>query len=222
MSEQKGKLFIAAFSALLAVSLLIAASYSIFPSQEGTNPLPSPTASLTPQPTMEPSTLTPVPNVPTASPPTSNYSPLPIMVDMSPDPANHSFAYTVGRGKSISLEVNMTSYSEVEYTVPLYLAIAGFENQGSGSIVIATPPAPYSSQLPWPSEHIDHSNNTLPLTATFDINPLTIEPMDNAISRMTLEAAENAAIGSYMILISTGNLQHPQRGDTGFQVRVEP
>ncbi len=223
MSEQKGKLFMAAFSALLAVSLLIAASYSIFPSQEGINPLPSPTASPTPLPTVGPSTVAPAP---TASPSTSSYSPLPLLVDLTPDPpvtASPGRAYIVGRGESISLEVNVISYSEAKYTTPLYLAIGGFENQGSGYIVIATPPAPYSSQLPWPSKYVQQSNDTLPLTAEFDINPLTIEPMGKAVSRMTLEAAENATVGSYHILINLGgNLQHPQRGDTGFEVRVEP
>ncbi len=219
MSEQKAKLFIAAFSAIFVVSLLIASSYSIFPSKEGINA--SPMASPTAQPTMEPSTGTPTP-APTASPPTSNYSPIPINVDISPDPvkADHFVGYIVRRGESVSLEVNVTSISEIEYTVPLYLAIDGYENHVSDFIVIATPPEPYSSQLPWPSNRIDKSNDTLPLTATFDINPLTIEPMGNVVSRMTLKAAENATVGSYMITIGLDKQSH--RGTTGFFVRVDP
>ena len=221
MSEQKAKLFIAAFSAICAVSILLATSYGVFPTKEGGNTSPSPLASPTPQPTMEPSTVPALP-VPTASPPTSNYSPIPIIVDISPDPerGDHFVGYTVHRGESISLELNATSISEIEYTVPLYLAVDGYEYHVIDFLVIATPPEPYSNQLPWPSSIVDQSNDTLPLTATFDTNPLTIEPMGNAVSRLTLRAAENASIGSYMIAIGLDKQSH--RGDTGFEVMVEP
>jgi len=229
MSEQKAKLFLSFLLAIIMVSTMAGVSYTFFSSQQGTTkpPMASPTTQSTLEPSVMPSSIPPeIPPLLQPSP-SSSFSPsIPLYIDFSAEPGENGLvSVNVARGKSAPLDVILTSRSsETEYIIPLYLAITAFENQilQSGYKILAIPPEPYSTQFPWPSGLIDQSNNTMPFTATFDANPLTIEPMGKLVSRITFQAAENATIGSYYVAMGLGNCNQTNPGETIFEVMVEP
>jgi hypothetical protein len=230
VSEQKPKMFLAIILALLSVSMLAGASYQFFPSQEGTNVSPLPSAPVTPStmpiPFPTTSNVLPVPS-PVESPSTNNTvsPPFPsLLIELSPFPGVDGSLY-VAQGESITINLTLTSYSDqTEFTIPLYLAIGAFQNQplGSGYKIIALPPAPYSSQLPWPAGHIDNSSDPKPFTATFDSNPTALKPNESRTTALTIRAAENATLGAYSMVVELGNWQQTNVGGTTFQLTVTP
>lgn len=227
VSEQKPKIILAIFLAILSVSMLAGASYSFFPSQEGTqfSPLPSPqeTQSTMPSPVPHPTTAP----SPVESPSTNNTVSPPqpsLFIELSPWPGI-SGSLNVAQGESITINVTLTSCSnQTEFTIPFYLAIGAFQNQPlkPGYKIIATPPPPYSSQLPWPAGHIDQSSEPNPFSATFDSNPMVLKPNESKTTILRIQAAENATLGAYSMVVELGNWQQTNVGGTTFQLTVTP
>ena len=130
----------------------------------------------------------------------------------------------VTQGSSISINVTLTSLSnQTEFTVPLYLAIGAYQNQPlkPGYKVITTPPAPYSSQLPWPAGDIDSSTEPKPFTATFDSNPIVLKQNETKTTSLTIHAAANTSLGAYSMVVELGNWQQTNVGGTTFQLTVQ-
>lgn len=232
MSEQKPKMFLAIILAIVSVSLLAGVSYRFFPSQESTQNLPQPHPQETPSimPSIAPSPtgyVSPAPS-PIESPSINNTAtpPFPrVLVELSPWPGIDG-SLKIAQGESISINVTLTSYSsQTEFTIPLYLAIGAYQNQPltSGYMIIATPPPPYSNQMPWPSEHIDYSAVSKPFSATYEQNPLILKPKEIATTILTIKAFENATLGTYSMIVELGLWQQPSgTGGTTFQLTVTP
>ena len=184
MSEQKPRISLAILLGIVSVSLLAAASYSLFPSQEDSNIMPEPTM------------------------PTFQISP----VNESPN---------ITQGGSITLSITLVLKSnETEVTVPLYLGSA-YQNQPfSGYTVIATPPPPYSNELPW--EQIDTSTEPKPFTATFDPNPAVLKPNEIRTVILIIHVAENATLGAYNMDVAVSNYPQTSKVAMGFQLTVLP
>ena len=184
MSEQKPRIILAIILGIVSVSLLAAASYNFFPSQEDSNIMPMPTM------------------------PTVQISPI-----------NDSL--TLAQGESIALNITLALQSnETELTVPLYLGSA-YENQPfSGYTVIATPPQPYSDELPW--EQIVTSTEPKPFNATFDPNPAVLKPNEIKTVNLIIYVAENAALGAYNMDVAVSDYPPTFKVGTGFQLTVQP
>jgi hypothetical protein len=182
MSEQKPRIFLAIILAIVSVTLLAAASYSLFPS----SPIPKP---ITPQ-----------------------FRILAI---------NGNF--TVAQGESININLNAvlnSNETHEEITFPLFLG-SQYENQPfSGYTVIATPPSPYSSELPW--EQIDKSTESKPFTATFTPNPAFLATNETKSVNLTIYAAENATLGAYYMDVVMCTYPMASYFATGFQLTVQP
>ena len=182
MSEQKPRIFLAIFLAIVSVTLLATASYSLFPSP----PIPKP---IIPQFRI-------------------------LAIDGN---------FTVAQRESININLNVVSNSNEthgEVTFPLFLG-SQYENQPfSGYTIIATPPSPYSSELPW--EQIDTSTESKPFTATFNPNPAILVPNETRSVDLTIYAAENATIGAYYMDVAMSNYPMTSYFATGFQLTVQP
>ena len=125
----------------------------------------------------------------------------------------------IAQGESITISLTLTLKSnETEVIVPLYLGSA-YENQSfSGYTVIATPPPPYSSELPW--EQINTSTEPKPFTATFDPNPAILKSNEAKTINLTIQVAENAALGAYNMDVAISDYPQTFKVATGFQLTV--
>jgi hypothetical protein len=233
LSVQKSKIVLAVLLAALSVSVLLGTGYRFLPSGNvapiATVPNPQPTSTQISSPVPSPTTNSQIPNpLPVPSPINSSSSnatqtPAPnLLIDWSPQPGINGSLY-VAQGGSISINITLTSLSnETEFTLPLYLAIGAYQNQPLGQyLVITTPPAPYSTQLPYPAGQVDTSTGPKPFTASFDSNPLVLKPQEKKTVILTIHAAENATAGAYSMVVELGNWQETNVGGTTFQLTVQ-
>jgi hypothetical protein len=135
----------------------------------------------------------------------------------STESLNH-FNITKGQTITINAEVDINS-EHPEVTMPFYLSIGAFENKPSSKI-IASPPSPYPI-MPWPS-HDDSPNMKAPFKATFNLNPIKVQPNQNAYSTITITALEEAQIGTYTLLVEIGNCKITSVGGSTFYLTVLP
>jgi hypothetical protein len=116
--------------------------------------------------------------------------------------------------------VSNSSETYVKATFPLFLG-SQYENQPfQGYTVVATPPSPYSSKLPW--EQIDTSTEFKPFNATFDPNPVVLGTNETKTINLTICAAENATLGAYNMNVVMSNYPMTSYFATGFQLTVQP
>jgi len=131
--------------------------------------------------------------------------------------------FTVAQGESITINLNLVFNSNETHdavTFPLFLG-SQYENQPfQGYTVIATPPSPYSSELPW--EQIDTSIEPRPFTATFTPNPAILGVNETKTVNLTIYAAENATLGAYYMDVVMGTYPMTSYFATGFQLTVQP
>ena len=131
--------------------------------------------------------------------------------------------FTVAQVESISINLNLVSTSnetQGEATFPLFLG-SQYENQPfQGYTVIATPPPPYSSELPW--QQIDTSIESKPFTATFTPNPAFLGTNETKSVNLTVYAEENATVGAYYMDVTMSNYPMTSYFATGFQLTVQP
>jgi hypothetical protein len=130
--------------------------------------------------------------------------------------------FSVAQGESININLNVVSNSNEthgEVTFPLFLG-SQYENQPfQGYTVIATPPSPYSSKLPW--AQIDTSTESKPFTATFTPNPAILGTNETKSVNLTIYAAENATLGAYNMDVAMCNYPMTSYFATGFQLTVQ-
>ncbi len=184
MSEQKPKIFIAIFSAIVLVTVLATVSYNFFPSSE---------------------------------PPTGT----PIVPQFRILAINGNFS--VAQGESININLTLVSKSNetnVEVAFPLFLGSQYLNQPFQGYVVVATPPSPYSGELPW--EQIDTSTESKPFTATFDPNPAILSVNETKSVDLTIYAVENATLGPYFMDIVMSTYPKMSYFSTGFQLTVQP
>lgn len=131
--------------------------------------------------------------------------------------------FSVTQGESINVNLNVVSNSNETYgeaTFPLFLG-SQYENQSfQGYAVIATPPSPYSSKLPW--KQIDTSTESKPFIATFMPNPAILANNETKVVYLTIYAAENATLGAYNMDVVMSNYPMTSYFSTGFQLTVQP
>ena len=131
--------------------------------------------------------------------------------------------FSVAQGESINLNLNLVSNSSETYREAIFPLFLGsqHENQSfQGYTVIATPPSPYSSKLPW--EQIDNSTKSKPFTATFSPNPAILGVNETKAVNLTIYAAENATLGAYYMDVAMSNYPMTSYFATGFQLIVTP
>jgi len=206
MINFKTRIVAAVFLALIAGFLVTEASYQLFPTQEPTAKTDTPVVLL----------------MPVSSPNTAfNRAPLQLDVALSQYPSsNQAFNFNISQGETITINVNLTSYSnQTQFTIPLYLSVGAFENQPFPKM-ITTPPSPYPA-LPWPS-HNDSPNATKPFEAGFDSNPITLAPNESKTVVLTITASKNTASGAYTMLLEMGNWKETGLGGVTFQITVLP
>jgi hypothetical protein len=183
MSEQKPRIVLAIFLAVVSVTLLAIASYNFFPSSE-----------------------------PTGTPISPQFRILAI---------SGNFSVTQGESININLTVVLNANeTSQEATFPLFLGSQHVSQPFSGYTVIATPPPPYSSELPW--NQIDTSTESKPLTATFNPNPAILKANETRSVNLTIYAAENATLGAYYMDVAMSNYPMTSYFATGFQLTVQP
>lgn len=131
--------------------------------------------------------------------------------------------FTVAQGESININLtvvlNANETSE-EVAFPLFLGSQYVSQPFSGYAVIATPPPPYSSELPW--EQIDTSTYSKPFTATFDSNPAILTDNETKTVNLTIHAAEDATLGAYYMDVVMSTYPMTAYFATGFQLTVQP
>jgi hypothetical protein len=131
--------------------------------------------------------------------------------------------FSMAQGESINLNLTVVSNSSETYvkaTFPLFLG-SQYENQPfQGYTVVATPPSPYSSKLPW--EQIDTSNESKPFTATFNPNPAILGTNEKKSVNLAIYVTENATIGAYNMDAVMSNYPMTSYFATGFQLTVQP
>jgi hypothetical protein len=131
--------------------------------------------------------------------------------------------FSVAQGESININLtvvlNANETSE-EVTFPLFLGSQYVSQPFSGYTVIATPPPPYSSELPW--EQIDTSTESKPFTATFSPNPAILRVNETKSVGLTIHAAENTPIGAYYMDVVMSTYPKTSYFATGFQLTVQP
>jgi hypothetical protein len=203
------KMISAVVLAVISVSLLAGAIFQFFPTQEPTVKVASPV----------------ILPMPVASPASNNQNtntdamPIQLNVELTQisDASNH-FNFNITQGKTIEINVNLTSVSnDTEFTTPLYLSIGAFNNQPSPKI-ITSPQSPYPV-LPWPG-HGNSPNAAKPFKASFDSNPVTLAPNESKTAILTITALENAQPGTYTMFIEFGNWEKTGLGGLTFQLTV--
>jgi hypothetical protein len=213
MSENKKRIALAIVLAMVSVFLIAEASYLFFPSQDlsvdsttSYNPL------IVPIPTSPPGTPTNNQTI------VNQTSPLLGVVFGQYANSTKSFEFNITQGETIKINVNFSSRSsDIEFTLPLYLSIGAFENKPSPQMIVS-PPWPYPA-LPWPSHH-DSPNASKPFDASFDFNPLTLQPEESKTSILTITALEGAQVGTYTMIVEMGNWNQTGLGGATFKLTV--
>lgn len=203
MSEQKTRITLATVLAVVLVSLIVGAGYRFFPAQE-----PSSNPVILPMPISSPNT-------------TFDRAAMQLDVRLSQYPnSTESFKFNITQSSSIKINVTLSSLSkQTEFTIPLYLSVGAFQNQPFAKI-ITSPPTPYPA-LPWPS-HDDSPAAPKPFEASFDPNPLILKPNESKTTILTITALEDAALGTYTMLVEMGNWEQTGLGGATFQLTVVP
>lgn len=209
MSEQKTRITLATVLAVVLVSLIVGAGYQFFPAQE---PSSNPVILPMPSPTQGPSTN---------NQNTTVKAMLQLDAELSQYPdSTESFRFNITHGETIRINVTLSSLSnQTEFTIPLYLSVGAFQNQPFAK-VITSPPTPYPA-LPWPS-HDDSPAAPKPFEASFDPNPLILKPNESKTTILTITALEDAALGTYTMLVEMGNWEQTGLGGATFQLTVVP
>jgi hypothetical protein len=127
------------------------------------------------------------------------------------------FSFNMTQGSTTKINVAVSSLVNATLTVPLYLSVGAFENQRLPKLIVA-PPSPYPS-LPWTS-YKDSPNMTKPFDASFEINPLTLEPKENKSESLTVRALEDAPIGKYTMFLELGDWEQTGLAAVTFQITV--
>jgi hypothetical protein len=203
VSEQKTRITLATVLAVVLVSLIVGAGYRFFPAQE-----PSSNPVILPMPISSPNT-------------TFDRAAMQLDVRLSQYPnSTESFKFNITQSSSIKINVTLSSLSkQTEFTIPLYLSVGAFQNQPFTK-VITSPPTPYPA-LPWPS-HDDSPAAPKPFEASFDPNPLILKPNESKTTILTITALEDAALGTYTMLVEMGNWEQTGLGGATFQLTVVP
>jgi len=203
VSEQKTRITLATVLAVVLVSLIVGAGYRFFPAQE-----PSSNPVILPMPISSPNT-------------TFDRAAMQLDVRLSQYPnSTESFKFNITQSSSIKINVTLSSLSkQTEFTIPLYLSVGAFQNQPFAKI-ITSPPTPYPA-LPWPS-HDDSPAAPKPFEASFDPNPLILKPNESKTTILTITALEDAALGTYTMLVEMGNWEQTGLGGATFQLTVVP
>jgi hypothetical protein len=131
--------------------------------------------------------------------------------------------FSVAQGESINLNLNLVLNSNEthgEVTFPLFLGSQYLNQPFQGYTVIATPPLPYLSELPW--QQIDTSTESKPFNATFTPNPAFLGTKETKSVNLTIYAAENATLGAYYMDVAMSNYPMTSYFATGFQLTVQP
>ncbi len=204
--KQKFKIIFAILLAIASVSVLIELSYHLFPSQEGTlNLIILPIPASSPNTTFDNKAL----------------QSLQLDVELSQGSnSTEKFMFNITQGSSMTIDLVLSSFSnDTEFTIPLYLSVGAIENQPFAKMIVSAP-SPYPA-LPWPS-HEDSPNATKPFEASFNPNPLTLEPEESKKVTLTINALEDAPIGKYSMFVEMGNWEQTRLGAITFQLTVMP
>jgi hypothetical protein len=193
VSKQKTKIILAIILAIVSVSLIAVASYYFFPTQEALS-----NGEIHHTPPLLDVTL-------------SLYS-----------DATENFRFNITQGENIKINVTLSSFSnDTEFTVPLYLSVGAFDNQPLPSaIMITSPPSPYPA-LPYPSYNVS-TTAPKPFEATFDPNPLTIKSGESGTSILTINALEEAELGTYTMFVQMGNSEQTGLGGATLRITIIP
>ena len=193
MSKQKTRIILAVVLAIALVSLIAVVSYSFFPAKK--------------EPPHE---------VGYHTPPL-----LDVRLSQYPETTDSNY-FRIAKGETVKINVTLLSFSnDTEFTIPLYLSVEAFENQPlPSSILITSPPSPYPV-LPHPS-YEDSSTAPKPFEASFDPNPLIIEPGESRTSILTITTLEAAEVGTYTMFVITGNSEQTDLGGATILLEVIP
>jgi len=112
---------------------------------------------------------------------------------------------SIPQGGSVIIKVTLTSkFEDRNITIPL-------------KITIQDTPISGSSPTPNPT---NSCQTEPPLRYSFDINPVTLIPGETRESILTVTASEDAPIGSYVLLVETGNWELTHVSGATFVLKV--
>jgi hypothetical protein len=193
VSKQKTKIILAVVLATVLVSLMVVASFYLFPARE-------------------------------APPDWEIYHEPPLLdVKLSQYPeTTESNYFSILQGETIKINVTLLSFSnDTEFTIPLYLSVEAFKNEPLPSrIIVTSPPSPYPA-LPYSSYNAS-TTAPKPFEASFDLNPLIIEPGESGTSILTITTLEAADVGTYTLFVNTGNSEQTGLGGATIRLEVMP
>ena len=197
MGKQK-RIILAAVLAIVLVHLTAGAIYYFF----------------TPQKSHEP------PSDWALSPPRESLL-LDVRLSQSPE-TTRSNEFNITKGATVKINVTLTSHSnDTVFTLPLYLSVGAFEQWPLDSaIMITSAPSPYPT-LPWPS-HEDSPTAPKPFEASFNVNPLILNPGESGTSILTITALDAAELGAYSMCFEMGNWEQTGISGATFQLEVIP